>query len=1752
MEQQTPIPLQEPIPAPEPISLDTGSGSPILTKEALERRVFMAQFGLSDMGYEPDYLKSSIEMGQEDTLRQDASAKLNASDAAARSEVVRDFLNNKVGPPNADDVKFIEGTAPMEYTPKDVIERRYGEQYISELDKYILNKDNEHFWNIFRDYINPENKAVREYGSSTMARHMYLRKKLEEIDAKLSNQSYGGFALDFAKMAFPVFNPYTELKFRNNVPGGSLIEGGLLGENLEKQRDRLWQLPFAKFQDVVDKIVEQVGQGTFTDNPLAAKVFIQSMLGQTTPERVMGNLNTITTAMDIPAIFKIGSGVYKSAKLTSDARKAVADIIEASKNPNATKADILASVGNVGDAAIVDASAIVARKIDGSITQTEEGLEALSRFFRIDKENLRNDASLADGLKGMLLEQYDIAEGSILQTMLRIMRPMRIPVEKLPEEILVRLKANTAARYPGISNDILTLSDPVYEPLSSTWNITARVGNGAELFESDIAAVNYARMHGLRVSLSKEQMGHLDAHITELEKTEKMLRRMDADTSGLNKYYDVADELKALKAKREELNKPGGYRVDSQGGGYFIEFTANMKENDRLLRDFLAPQQFTVNKDGEKVPNPYYRAEADASSKGLSQYIPFWNYASHYARMADDTLSLESNEARKASLYPQAVLFKVFKQEEKYIRDIFAGKIRFDETTGEEFPWYRRAVSSAISPVTRFLRKEEWRRFKDTLDYSQKAPDPDNDGIPGYFFKDANELSAFYLNRYQESPSPAFIHGYMAIKRWYEMERVLREIGEYRYRARVGSETHEVKIKGPDGVEKISQSFDAVSRNTIPKTGSMIVIESDGKAKTVDLSRLNQKQRDMYFDEVKNGRYKILEIYDQESRPFNGFVPQGEKVTRYVMARNVETRPLEWKQVPRRGGGHEVPDYAHYIKQAKIRSERIGGTLNHTYEGDQTFMPIGFRAMGEDVANKMNVVRRMLNDGKNDEAKAYASAHLPFEWKKIRDMFYESRDAEGRVFPPLFNLKEDFKVVPKNRTIFDLDKDITQRYGTGTKEGGTFVDGTREGLARNFQVEFTGRRDARELFTLDNDGSARNPAYRIRDIERIDPLQMMNRATNRIIRSTFFEDYKIAAVETWVQQALPYLKETDSVVLSSPFYHFRTANVDSFKSAVDKDTVHRLLGNKFKIEQLVGTPSELQSFLHTWAQKTADLTYGAFGPRAASKLTPIWLVDKLKDPFATFRSLAFNAYLGFMYIPQLWIQMAGFVNIFAHSPRYAGTATWANVLHQYARFNSSPKFLDYLDNMATKMRLPGMPKYRPGEWKEAFETLQNSGFGIVGRELSLLDTMSKARVYESGSGRILDAMQLPFKEGERQGRFGAWFTAMKEFRDANPTGKITQADMAKIVNRADLLYNNMSVASHSLFNEGVFSLPMQFLQYAKNLGEIFFSKRIGDTLTQRNMVRARLIAANWMMFGAPMAAGVTGFPLSDWLRQKAIEAGYVANRDRAGAKDWIDHLAMEGLPATFIAMATGNTYNIGQRYGSGGVTPILDLLGDTGFWKIVGGVSGQTVARSVGNLSGVIMAMGSLIRRAPDEVGYKLKVEDFLDIFNEAQIVNKTRAWWTAMNTGVWVNKNMDKIKDVGKIESTLMYVFGTSPAEQSDSRHIMANLQSQLEAEKEGIKLMEREINRFMIASSDGDNAQASDYYRRAFAIGEAYNLKSDQIANSVARALKGREPLIERVSWEALMKHAPKGKEEQYRQMYGEMRRHSQTQRERLKGGQ
>lgn len=1676
---------------PLPVELPPEEVSAPIPPETAQKRAFKVKYGLdSVLKKSQEEIYDRLAKGEEGDLRSEAAAEIDKRKREQTEKVINHVIGQKGGalsPAEALGITQIISNMNRTTDPSTVFEESYGQQFKFTMDEMIANNPESAAAKLRQEF--PEYVfKVQDDNAAMITKREILNTMAENIDAEVKNQGWIPYGADFLKGLVP---GYTDIKLRG-MADTSVFAGIGLGGNLEEARKNYLSMPPKEMKEKLEKDLSRLRN----DNPQLAREFIHSMIGMTSDDVAM---KSIIFPLDVAGLglgkATVSAGRRALGMTVRDTEKAASDIAKAMVDRDVSKSTVEASAGDLTNSAITRTVTDKVGEAAGQPRSTEKAVEALSQTFRADDAAIKaNPGRFGQDIVNRIVEASETVQTSLMNAIRTVQKVERLP-EIMSNEIAVRaILENIKGTYKGLQNSVIDISKPYKEVVSNTYQVDMYLGrNDGAYFKTREVAENFAEFHGLKdaviaegkdsrftrqaISDAKYEKNIKDAQKI-IQKNEKITtsNASDAEKSKAYEQIRIAEEYIVDQAA-DRIAKRQKISVEQQGFGYYIKITKPINETDNVIRDFIAETTNT------KIPDSALQRFLNGSFVG--KY-----------RTPEETLSLAERQNRLTSTYTPSVYFEVMQSNAKTLNSV----------AGSRFGKNRK-------------RRKEFERI---LKAGQEMKDPESlDDVGGYFFKSPGELEEHYLRVNNRLPDQDEIAAYFEFKRGMEIDRVFRNIAEHRNQQRVGAETHAIVSADDTGKVVKSQEFSGVTRNKLSAVDDNILIMGDrmGEERMRSLQKMSVAERKELQQEIDSGSMKLIELYAPENKPLTGFgtVKESNRI-RYVLAKSTETRELEWNQIPRRGGGHMEYDYDYYIKQAKVSSDDIGNRF--WYEGDTTIMPVQIHSMGVKVAKHLNSIRKMIKENNEAGAQAYSNANLHIDWDTVRSWFRGSHDSTGKLLPPRLSLDEPIQVLRKNESIIGVDKELERRYSN-------FKNGMKEGsLARQNQVEYSSSRDAYDMQTITDVGTRRNPLYQVQQAELVDPITTMNRGLARIARSNFLDDYKTMSVEHWLKQAAPYLDATDSEIWHAPFYHFNNLK---WKPNAPAEVKARLEVAHMHTQQLTGVASTNDAVLHTYAQRAVDSLYEKFGPKGLV-VEPAWLLPKLKDPFGFIRSVVFNAKMGLWNIPQFIVQAGNYANIYGIAgSKFATPGTLGAQLHFWSTVNSRPQIIEHLDRLASKMDVPFAAKWRPGEFKEAFELMHRTGFGNVGREVATLDNPMSEKIVSDGFNTFLDWGQYFFRQGEKNARYGAWYTAFKEFRDKVPVGRLTDADVASIMQRADLLNLNMSRASSSALHSGALSIPTQFYTYQIRLMELMMSGVTNGRISRKET--ARLFATNAVLYGIPMAGGLTGLPVADYMRRKALENGYIVG------DSFFPTLFMEGIPSMIGAIVSGGgdyqrgTFvDVGSRFGTKG----LEFLGgldraDKSLMDILGGAAWSVAKGTIEQSDGFRTAMFGLMRGDTDT--FPVTVEDVVDVFKEITSVNTAWRTYAAVQGGRWISKKEAYLADTTPAHALFAAVSGLKDQRITDINTMANSLKVQADYEKAIEKQFEQEFRRAIVSD---DDEMRHKFFTRAKAWLEMGGYREDRISDLVHKAIRNNQSMIDKMNFDFYMKRGVNaGKEEAWNTM-------------------
>lgn len=1680
MDELTPVPVtdtavqQQP---PIPISLGIPELPP-LSDKVLADRTDKISYGLNDINKSYEDIWTALSNGKENDLRTQTAADLDVKKARATTQLFSELAKKKQGPLTTDEMNYVSGLlkSSQEFTdPKSVFEVEASKRYINNMyaSESAAMDEAKTTGSWFSDALRlfpGEVKAVTDAGQNYLARDEYIKNRLQDSVAKYNQQSMPGYLADKAK-EFLSLGLYSEWKLRGNVPGSY---SALLGSNLEGQRINLYRLPYEDFKKNFDSVMDRLE----AQNPGMAVEFANSMLGMSQSEILGMNFGTAANVGTLP-IASSSKAIYGAFT-----KKAVADMVKSASpsfidtgiptkysgvpelagwiNPK-YKVRAAEGAGDLGSAAVHTTTDTILQDLKGTGNPLKEVVDNLPRNLRQQSNEIAsNTGNASRELVTRIQDAYEALGSKFLDMVQNMVKGERIPAALATERGVQVIKDAIRNSFPGPDGRILDVGNPIHESISNTWWSELRLGRTTgEYFANKDEARSALSLDGFvtvgdklvvptkTIALQHENFTAYRKFMRSQGYKDKDLPIANSIEFGATKRYEQSIKFDKIIPESVE-----GFEIKQDGKGFYISKHVPVPEQDPTVRAILHSTEQSQTPDG------------------------FLNSFMGWLRTPDDTLSADARQNAKVATYGPNLMMKLAKDEITAIARL--AKWTFPGTS----------------------KKERWLDWERTIKAGQTMRDPVT-GDLGYLFKTVGELENHYLSNFKRLPIEGETEAYFAFKRWVEMDTMVREIGEFRNRATMGVEMHNFKI-GRESTGFIP----GVHLKEMPSGKDNILVMGDkaGQERVIQLGDIkNIKELAALKEQVQQGTKRVIELYEAHKYPLENFGKVGSARVRYVVGDRIETKPLSFASIPRQGNRYWDYDYPFYLKQAIIKHDSLSG--NAWYRGDKTILAMSKQLMSKDIADKINQVRLLLKDGKELEASQLGKT-LPMPWEHLRGWFKDTTDAAGKFIPAHLSLDEPIVVTPRNKLINQLDDSLQKRYGD------SFKDGTKTGsLAIQRQIQYTGIGDPFEVHTIQNEGSRHQPLYNYQPANKIDSIPMMNRALSRISKSLYMDDYRMFAIEHWIQEAKPYLKGDEGSIADSAAWHFYNPQ---FRDGTPVEIKSRLMGNNLKNRQIFGETSEIDKFLYRAAAKLSDSLYEKGVPNA---LDPSWMLPKLSDAGRFIRGVTFDAVIGVFALPQFLVQNMTYVTIAGiEGYRAAGLGTAGATLHAYSRLNRNPAILNRLDEIASKMG------WKPGEWLEANRLFHKTGFGIVGQEHVMLDNPLSAKVVSNGAQQFLDLGRIFFKSGEKSARYGSWYTAFKKFRDANPTGPISNYDLGKIFENAEMLSGNMSTASKSVLQRGPLSFPTQFLGYNMRLAELFLGKRLGATPQERLKARARLIGTYAAFFGAPAAGGLGGFPFGDFFRQTAIDNGYVPG-DNA-----ITSTFMEGVPAALMHFISGNFYNIGQRYGSPGFDLIRDaLVSDKTVWSLMGGASGTSIASAWEAGNGFRQAMMSIVR--DEDKHFPLTMDLIADMIKpfstEASNISKT---WTAINTGKLVSRKDTLLaQDISPLNALFMHATGLQPTSAADVHNKTLILNSRKDQEHRATNGFKMYFDRALDDLKNNDPDAARNHFSQARGVLKIYDYPTEKIGQLISQVSQGRETLIDSIDWRLYMKEVPASQREQ-----------------------
>lgn len=1713
--------------SPTPIAsydiANTNNFAPI-SEEQASKTALNVQYGMDKFWDKPfDEIKYNLQAGQEQLLRQEAATTIDAQKQTDLQGVIKDKLSTIVDPQLQlktvqDAVNNVKPT-----DPSSVFEDTLAQRYTSDVYNLNLGGTRYQWLQDAMQYMPKGVQAAVDLANKNTSRFFFSKKMEEEAQNKYESSGWGEWAGQ--TLLQNVAQVYPEYVMRGQVQGSSFWKG-LLGTNLEEQRKALYSLPNdSDFRTEYQRIMNHYyGNGMYD----IARQFSKAMSGFSQDDQLLQNLFTPLAPFDIAAGLKASTNLLKLRTSTVDMAKNLTKGAEGftTQPPKVASAT---GTGDLSEAAVQGTTGKVIQQVTGGTNETQRGLDALTSNLKLFIQEARaNPGNYGQEIANRLQDMLDA--GNINEAITTWQRANRTPVAVSSEQVVRATKDMLKGQWKGPDNAVINVKDPVHEPLSNTYVYEHIIGTpDGEFFKDAETARGAGKLYDLVTKPSASKA------LNDINQEIARARKAGEDVSGIQGRRDafVANNKDTL-ANKGAARGVDGYEIknDDSGAGYYISYTKHLKETDDGIRDtLLTRNQFTQPISVKEYMDNIRAGNIDTSIPS-SRGGDWFNAVFGRIRTPVDTLPKEEIAARNLTTFG---------------------------------PGRLKRLAESIGEPIKAMPKKYQAEFERFLIQGQYKTDPVS-GLPGYRFKSPADIEAHYQQYFKRLPDISEIEAYYSYVKLNEFDRMVRETLNFRNKAINGVEQHQFSLLGTDGKTKIKSGFvEAIRQNKLPgghdsiaflgnRLGDETWALGDRLGNSMSMKALSKVK-----DQLEKGEMYVLRIWNPEEFPLRHLGGTfADKRVRYIVLPSYETKPLGWNTIPSRGGGHLVPDYQFYLKQANIFREviRKGKTvlgIHDWYHGDRTIMPIDIAAKGEAVAKGMNEVREALRGG--DEARArqlHIQHQLPFDVDDHLGWYKEKHDPSGTKLDPRLNLDHEIRVVPRDKNIADLDSSLRDKFDYTNRFGNienSFRDGTTSGSdARLAQIEFTGKRDAHELYTVGDGGpgTMRNPLFSWEQGKYVDPITTMNRGLGRIVNSAFMDDYKLYAMEHTLQQWRPYISQSFlDKMKAAPWAVFSQLDEGSgvFRAGVPADIRSILLSNLKKTKDFVGVTSKTDALLNSGAQKMADSIWTRTG-KSALAVVPMNALPYVKDPIRFIRSVAVNFHLGLGNLSAFATQFTTIGNVAFISPRHAISGALGMTLHAFASVNRSEQVMNFLDKMASTFGTTGRAvqfgtdiaqvMFKPGQWLESTKILDRVGFAHVGGEHGFINTPINVNLVKSLGEQALSMGMKPFEWGASSTRVAGWHTAYLEYREANPTGTIGRKEISDILSRATVLDHNMNKGATSSLQTGVFSPFSLFYGYSMRLTEMMFGKQLTP------MEKFRLISGNALMYGAPVGAGgFAAFPIADKIRtnmlrtgnpigsEKLEEAGYT--KPYVPGENPYTTIAMEGLPSYVTAWILGDTKNTKNyynfsRYGNKGIDA-LNLSADRAWWEsVVLASDAKNIARTASPFVDWVSSLW-----AKEGGAFTPTLQDVWNVGTVASEGNKisqtikafnTMDW--AQKTGKWYTRSESYVGDVSPAEAIMFHLSGLEKQDFQDIYLKGGYVKQQAAIEKQAERDFTIYYRRGLDNNDAGNKDEALRNFTNANAILVRSNYPSQKLGQLFTRASDGYESMLDRMDFDFYVRSA------------------------------
>jgi hypothetical protein len=1135
----------------------------------------------------------------------------------------------------------------------------------------------------------------------------------------------------------------------------------------------------------------------------------------------------------------------------------------------------------------------------------------------------------------------------------------------------------------------------------------------------------------------------------------KVVRQHKLGRTGATLFKDRATAV--TYAEKVYGIAPGDYSIRQQGGGYYISISMVVPEVHSPTRDLA-------------VKNNAVREHGFLASIGMGVG-------------ADQIFPALTNANRKGATYGPSHVHELVKS---MAPDLIA---------------LRSKERDEIEQMLIAHRKHQ---------YTETSASGAVKSRRGKFNETLGEFEREFTKRTGHLPSVRQASAYFQYVQLHDVDLALRDLGFYRDVARLGLEKTTVGFHIDDPANPgttnrtATRPFASLLVDKLPLADAsgenFGVWVYDSHAKSGHFYTRNELTADVLADidlKTQAHGYKILQVANPTEKPMRRAAGTDE-IVNFIVVKDYHSKQYDWNNIPKRPGGHVVYKHENSVSQPIIRKSTRDGKVSWVYEGDSIALNVRTEAQGKTIAEAMEQGRQLMKAGRHDEAKEVIERNTPYDYGDFRKDFQTTQHKDGSINDPKYDIDQPFTYTTHNMSTMEM----AHFKGHKLQYGDAWVDvaGSQYNIfANNIDKKFLGERH-HDVDSVSESFAKSEPRFVLEPPELIDPFEMINYAMANVARSKYFNDLKIYAAETFIEQFHTVMDTPLEVMRRNPVYYLN--NPDWTQSNL-KDAWPKIVMGKHARQahlHLLGTDSLLGQGLAYTQQKTLNKLYLTrnWGDAPFSN-SMAWAIENL-EPVKFVRAAVFHYIMGTFNPTQFFKQAQGMAAVTAITlnPKRTSRSWVRSVVARWLLNTEDPEKIERISRLVSG-RTTHITNFDHDHFMEAFRYLKESGFHNIGGEHTAKDNLFDPRVSTTMAGEFLDKGTFFYKEGERATRLLAWFSAFDEWRAKNPTKALSIADRNTILDRADDMSVNMSKASNANIQNGSFQDTLRFYSYPMRLSEAI----LGTKLTWQE--KTSLVLTNMLLYGIPVGAtGALVYPFYSDVTKYLLEQGY-------DLTDYAVQQLHDGIMSVALTMATGEQYTVGPELGGGGFSSIKKFLNDEiGWLEFLAGATGSAVGDFIRGAHGVSAYLMTWL----DSSYAPPTTNDLIDFVETIGTVSKgMQAYYMALY-GDYITKNERKVLGGETKTSTqdalMRFFLGFQPAEATVAYALKDIEKDRDKVIKEAKETVTKHMQIAFEHESRGEFEEAMKY-RQAAEAGRVV-IPPEQWAGVVRDAMRANIPLIEK----------------------------------------